>query len=241
MHCKALTVGNNLTQMKIILEILQYVGPFIGVLIGWFLSQRSEIKKIQYDERKKVKNTLFLLLEIRNELTNILQEDKFLRTFVDKVKEKLNVAEPTAREHIMLKEFMSNLKSTMKSENHSDKLENQFLSCVHNLSEINPILAYRISGKQDLRKFIENWEKQSRQVLILEDFKQTEQLLEHFKPKVINELEMELRDIIISVAKLTDDEHVIEDTIELIRQRSDVQFEEKISELVGKLFNDDEI
>ncbi|AUC77247.1 hypothetical protein [Olleya sp. Bg11-27] len=227
--------------MNILLEILQYVGPFIGVLIGWFLSQRSEKKKIQYDERKKVNHTLFLLLEIRNELTNILKDDKFLRTYIDKVKEKLNVAEPTAEENTLLKGFMLNLKNTMKSDNQTDNLESQFLSCVRNLSEINPILAYRISGKQDLRKFIENWENQSKEVLSLEDFNQTEQMLEHFKPKVINELEKDLNDIIINVAKLTENEQVIEDTTELIHRKSDGEFEKEITELVERLFDADGI
>lgn len=223
--------------MNILLEILQYIGPFIGVLIGWFLSQRSEKKKIQYDERKKVNHTLFLLLEIRNELTNILKDDKFLRTYIDKVKEKLNVAEPTAEENTLLKGFMLNLKNTMKSDNQTDNLESQFLSCVRNLSEINPILAYRISGKQDLRKFIQNWENQSKQVLSLEDFNQTEQMLEHFKPKVINELETDLNDIIINVAKLTENEQVIKNTTELIQRKSDEEFEKEITELVGRLFD----
>jgi len=227
--------------MNIFLEILQYVGPFIGVFIGWFLSQRSEKKKIQYDERKKVNHTLFLLLEIRHELTNILKDDKFLRTYIDKVKEKLNVEEPTAEENLMLKGFMQNLKNTMKSDNNTDNLENQFLSCVRNLSEINPLLAYRISGKQDLRKFIENWENQSKQVLSLEDFNQTEYMLEHFKPKVINELETDLNDIIINVAKLTENEQIIEDTTELIERKSDNEYENDIAELVEKLFDEDGI
>jgi len=224
-----------------LLEIFQYLGSFIGVFIGWFLSQRSEKKKIQYDERKKVNHVLFLLLEIRNELTNILKVDKFLRTYIDKVKEKLNVTEPTAEESILLKGFMLNLKNTMKSDNQTDNLESQFLSCVRNLSEINPLLAYRISGKQDLRKFIENWETQSKQALSLEDFNQTEQMLEHFKPKMINEFEMDLNDIIISVAKLTENEEIIEDTTELIQRKSDGHFENEITEFVERLFDDDGI
>tara|TARA_Y100000034_G_scaffold132010_1_gene194008 strand:+ start:3293 stop:4003 length:711 start_codon:yes stop_codon:yes gene_type:complete len=224
--------------MRITLEILQYIGPFIGVFIGWFLSQRSEKKKIQYDEKKKIKHTLFLLLEIRNELTDILKDDKFLRIYIDKVKEKLNVAEPTPEESALLKQLMLNLNSTMKSENRVDSLESQFSSCVKNLSEINPLLAYRINGKQDLRKFIENWENQSKQVLSLEDFNQTEQMLEHFKPKVINELETDLNEIIENVAKLTDDKEIIEDTTELINRKSDGEYENGIAEYVEKMFDE---
>ena len=227
--------------MKITLEILQYIGPFIGVFIGWFLSQRSEKKKIQYDEKKKIKHTLFLLLEIRNELIDILKDDKFLRIYIDKVKEKLNVAEPTPEESVLLKQFMLNLKNTMKSENRVDSLESQFSSCVKNLSEINPILAYRINGKQDLRRFIENWENQSKQVLNSQDFNQTEQMLEHFKPKVINELESDLNEIIENVAKLTDDKEIIEDTTELINRKSDGEYENGIAEYVEKMFDEEGI
>lgn len=227
--------------MKIALEILQYIGPFIGVFIGYFLSQRSEKKKIQYDEKKKIKHTLFLLLEIRNELTDILKADKFLRIYVDKVKEKLNVAEPTPEESALLKQLMFNLNNTMKSENRADSLEIQFSSCVKNLSEINPLLAYRINGKQDLRRFIENWENQSKQILSLEDFNQTEQMLEHFKPKVINELESDLNEIIKNVAKLTGNKEIIEDTTELINQKSDGEYENGIAEYVEKMFDEEGI
>jgi hypothetical protein len=225
--------------MKITLEILQYIGPFIGVFIGWFLSQRSEKRKIQYDEKKKVNHTLFLLLEIRTELTAILREDKFLRIYIDKVKEKLNVNEPTEEESVLLKTFMTKLKNSIKTENKTDGIESQFASCVRNLSEINPILAFRINGKQDVRRFLENWENQSKEILSLEDFEQTEQMLEHFKPKMINELEIDLNDIIMSVAELTEDEQTIEDTTDLIQRKSDGEYEKDIADLVEKLFDDD--
>lgn len=225
--------------MKLTFEILQYIGPFVGVFIGWYLSQRSEKRKIRYDEKKKVNHTLFLLLEIRTELTNILRDDKFLRIYIDKVKAKLNVAEPTQQESALLKTFMIKLKNSIKTESSKNNIETQFSNCVTNLSEINPILAFRINGKQDVRKFLENWETQSKEILSLEDFEQTEQMLKNFKPKMIEELEIDLNDIILSVAELTEDDKIIDDTKELIQHKSDDEYEKEIGKLVEKMFAND--
>ncbi|MGE0090898.1 MAG: hypothetical protein AB7S50_15625 [Bacteroidales bacterium] len=70
------------------MEILQYLGPFVGVFLGWFLTKKSESDKIKSNEKKQVKRILFLLLEIRNELMKSLRIDRYLSAFVKKVKEK---------------------------------------------------------------------------------------------------------------------------------------------------------
>ncbi len=227
--------------MKIVFEILQYIGPFVGVFIGWYLSRRSENRKIQYDEKKKVNHTLFLLLEIRTELTNIVKEDKFLRTYIDKIKLKLNVAEPTIEERATLKRFMKNLNHKMKSDNQISIIANQFTVCVRNLSEINPLLAHRINGKQHLSKYIEDWEEQTEQTLSLEDFNQAEEMLKFFKPKIINELEIDINEIILKVAELTDDDQTIKGAIELIERKFEEECEKDVANLVDKMFDSDYI
>ena len=232
-----LVIGYKLKLMKTVLEILKYLGPFIGVFIGWYLSQRSEKKKIQYEERKKINHTLFLLLEIKKELIPALEFDKFMRTFIDRIKDKLNINEPSIEEEKLLKEYMSVLKNKANSLRNPKGLENQFKICVNNLSQIKPILAYKINGKQGFIKFIEYWEQKTNQVIGAEDIVQTERMLQLLKSKIVKGAEIGLNDIILSVSKLTKDKKVKDDISELIQEKSDAQFEEEINDLVDTIIN----
>jgi hypothetical protein len=73
--------------MSYIIEILEYIGPFVGIYIGWLLGRKSEKDKIKNEEQKVIKSTLFLMLEIRNGLLQLKKIDKSLRILIPKIKQ----------------------------------------------------------------------------------------------------------------------------------------------------------
>lgn len=223
--------------MDYLIEILKYIGPFIGVLIGWFLSRKSEKDKIKYDEQKRVKRILFILLEIRNELLQSKKMDKYLRIYIDKVKVKFNIDESENIDSSELKLFLKGLLMKVNGENNHFDLNNQFNECVDNLSEIDPFLAYRINGKQNIRSFIENWENETKKVLESENINEVENMLNHFRPKLVDEIQNDLSEIINEVTELTNDKNLKEEITDFLKEPTESDYENDIGEYIDRMFD----
>ena len=223
--------------MDYLIEILKYIGPFIGVLIGWFLSRKSEKDKIKYDEQKRVKRILFILLEIRNELLQSKKMDKYLRIYIDKVKVKFNISESENIDSSELKLFLKGLITKVNGENNHFNLNNQFNECVDNLSEIDPFLAYRINGKQNIRSFIENWENETKKVLESENINEVENMVSHFRPKLVDEIQNDLSEIINEVTELTNDKNLKEEITEFLKEPTESDYENDIGEYIDRMFD----
>lgn len=223
--------------MDYLIEILKYIGPFIGVLIGWFLSRKSEKDKIKYDEQKRVKRILFILLEIRNELLQSKKMDKYLRIYIDKVKVKFNIDESENIDSSELKLFLKGLLMKVNGENNHFDLNNQFNECIDNLSEIDPFLAYRINGKQNIRSFIENWENETKKVLEYENINEVENMVSHFRPKLIDEIQNDLSEIINEVTELTNDKNLKEEITHFLKEPTESDYENDIGEYIDRMFD----
>jgi len=223
--------------MDYLIEILKYFGPFIGVLIGWFLSRKNEKDKIKYDEQKRVKRILFILLEIRNELLQSKKMDKYLRICIDKVKVKFNIGESENIDSSALKLFLKGLIMKVNGENNHFDLNKQFNECVDNLSEIDPFLAYRINGKQNIRSFIENWENETKKVLESENIKEVENMVSHFRPKLVDEIQNDLSEIINKVTELTSDKNLKEEITEFLKEPTESDYENDIGEYINRMFD----
>jgi len=223
--------------MDYLIEFLKYIGPFVGVLIGWFLSRKSEKDKIKYDEQKRVKRILFILLEIRNELLQSKKMDKYLRIYIDKVKVKFSISESENIDSSELKLFLKGLITKVNGENNHFDLNNQFNECIDNLSEIDPFLAYRINGKQNIRSFIENWENETKKVLESENINEVENTVGHFRPKLVEEIQNDLSEIINEVTELTGDKNLKEEIMEYLKEPTESDYENDIGEYIDRIFD----
>ena len=223
--------------MDYLIEILKYIGPFIGVLIGWILSRKSEKDKVKYDEQKRVKRILFILLEIRNELLQSKKMDKYLRIYIDKVKVKFNIDESENIDSSELKLFLKGLLMKVNGENNHFDLNNQFNECIDNLSEIDPFLAYRINGKQNIRSFIENWENETKKVLESENINEVENMVNHFRPKLVDEIQNDLSEIINEVTELTNDKNLKEEITDFLKEPTESDYENDIGEYIDRMFD----
>jgi len=223
--------------MDYIIEILKYIGPFVGVYIGWYLGRKTEKDKIKYEEQKIVKSTLFVMLEIRNGLLQLKKIDKSLRILIPKIKQhpKFNKSEkidPTVFK-LMLRKMMDNL----NGENNEIVLNQKFDLCIQNLSEVKPILAYKINGKQNVRKYVDDWETETRELMNLDNVTDVEEVLEHFKPKLIDEIKTDINEIINNIASLVDDKDTKAETKELLIEPTEKEFDKNLSENIDKMLN----
>lgn len=61
---------------------------------------------------------------------------------------------------------MLNLINSLIGENYLKDIKKQFMNSIDNLSEIDPLLAYRINGKQNIQDYLNSWEAESKKYFI---------------------------------------------------------------------------
>ncbi|MFA5296654.1 MAG: hypothetical protein WC389_00420 [Lutibacter sp.] len=223
--------------MSYIIEILKYIGPFAGVYLGWYLARKSEKDKIKNNEQKIIKSILFIMLEIRNGLIQLKKIDKSLRILMAKIKQhqKFDKDEKTDPKllRLMLRKMMDNL----NGENNDIDLNQKFNLCIENLSGIKPLLAYKINGKQNVRKYVDDWESEIRELVNLDNVADIEKTLEHFKPKLIDEIKSDLNEIIKNIVTFIDDKNTKIETKELLIELTEKEFEKDFSDYIDKILN----
>ncbi|HNP07153.1 MAG TPA: hypothetical protein PKN99_05985, partial [Cyclobacteriaceae bacterium] len=62
------------------LEIIKYLLPVFGVVVGWMLSQLGEKNKAIREDKRRLKKTLYYLLEIRYHLKLFETDDETINT-----------------------------------------------------------------------------------------------------------------------------------------------------------------
>lgn len=221
--------------MENIIEILKYIGPFVGVYIGWILSQKSEKYKINYEEQKRIKNTLFNMLEIRNNLLQYEKIDRTLRLVISKIKAHPKYVVDDEINSTYFKNFIGKLLFNF-NENYENDFGVKFNQSVVNLSEINPVLAFRINGKQNVKKFIESWETESIKILDADKVEEIEEALLYFKPRLVNEINSDLIEIINDIMDLIGDDDIKKETIEVIRNKTQQENDADLTEYIDRMF-----
>src|SRR5690606_11154324 len=104
--------------------------------IGWLLTRKSETDKIRYNEVKQIKRSLFVLLEIRNQLVVSKRFDRYLTVITEQLNEKLK---GHTDEIINPKQYSQLIKAIFPSligENFQKDLKQQFAKCIESLSEV---------------------------------------------------------------------------------------------------------
>ena len=184
--------------MEYLIELLKFFGTAIGVIIGWALTRKNDSEKIKYSEIRKIKRSLFVLLEIRHQIAL----DKYLNILSEELILKISENTDEKIEPVELKGFITQIKSVIINENFKTNLKAQFDKCIDDLSEIDPVLTFRINGKQHVQDYfntIENMTKSYYQTESVEDIKRT---INSFNSKLFDEIRNEIESIIIYLAEL---------------------------------------
>lgn len=188
--------------MSNILDILKYIGPLLGVFIGSLLTRESQKKKIRYEELRQIKRCLYVFLEIRNQITLNKKIDKYIHILTDQINSQIETNESEQLNPDSLNELVKKLIPSLLGDNFHNDLKDQFRKCVDNLSEIDPLLAYRINGKQNIQDYIDTWEKKSSAYLGINNVKDVKRAVELFKPKLLEEIKTDIEKIIKDVSSL---------------------------------------
>lgn len=220
--------------MEYVIEILKYIGPFVGVFIGWLLTRKSETDKIRYNEVKQIKRSLFVLLEIRNQLVVSKRIDRYLTVITEQLNEKLK---EHTDEKINPKQYGQLIKAILPSligENFQKDLKQQFSKCIESLSEIDPVLAYKLNGKQNIQDYISKWENESTNLFEFESFEEIQNVMALYKPKLVDEIKTDLETIIQDVAALIGSDEV-KSINNLIEEPEDQEIQEDVKGYLDKM------
>lgn len=194
--------------MEYFSEIYKGVAPFIGVFIGWLLTRKNENDKIKYSEIRQIKRSLYVLLEIRNQITINMRLDKYSNLYVKKINAATSNISDNLIEKDQFKEYNSNLIATIIGEDYQRNLKEQFVKCIDNLSEIDPIMTYKISGKQNIKDYIESWEIESKKYCNFETDEDFNDIMGHFKPSFVDDIRKNIESLLIDLAHLISNKEV---------------------------------
>lgn len=183
-------------------ELLTYFLPLLGVFIGWILTKKNENDKIRYSELRQVKRSLYVLLEIRNQLVVTQKFDGYLKVLAEKINERVQSHTGESVDTMQFKELMRQLLPSLIGNNFRKDLMEQFSKTIDGLSEVDPILAYRISGKQNIQDYLESWDGQAERLFEFEKIEDLQKAKEYFRPKIVDEIDDVLVSMILDVARL---------------------------------------
>lgn len=236
--------------LKIIGSLGILIGP-IGVIIGWLLARKSEQDREAKADKKKLKRTLFFLLEIRHQIVSSHLEEDTIDLVVETLKSKIPATDfpDTAHFKIFLTRLFNNLINSdilLDEEAERKSLKESFRTVVETLSEIDPLLAYRLNGKQNIKEAINKIELASRTTLadLVKEFAhpgsdpsvEVNQLLSNFTPQFLKDAIVELESITLEVGKRID-KKVLLATQQKLQAKLPIQNRGEIEQQVDKMLN----
>lgn len=198
--------------MEMFLEIWKYSLPLIGVFIGWLLSQLSERNKAIREDRKKMNRTIYYLLEIRHQLSFISSHDLDISTYICILKKKFqHVMDVSQLDNIQvqtfLRKFVHQLLGYKPLMNQPDieSLNQNFNKCIDNLSEIDPLVAFRLNGKNNIHQLLKELVVRSQEsasaMTDIKDIDELPKLLSKIEPNVISKAISDIEEILLDLAK----------------------------------------
>lgn len=220
--------------MDYFIEILKYIGPFIGVYIGWLLTRKSETDKIRYNEIKLIKRSLYVLLEIRNQLAVSKRLDRYVKVLTEQINEMLKEHTDERVNHEQYRQLLKAILPSLVGENFQKNLKQQFSKCIESLSEVDPVLAYRLNGKQNIQDYISKWENESSNIFEFESIEDMQNAMTYYKPKLVDEIKTDLENIIHDVAALIGSDEV-KNISDLIQEPEDHEIQEDVKGQLNKL------
>jgi hypothetical protein len=223
------------------IESLKYIGPLIGVFIGWLLSRKSDNDKLVREDKKKLKRTLRLLLDLRYEINLVRRDEDFINIYIEAVKTKfgeIGQLDPDQTKKIvdLLRKMIDEAGLTITKQTSKQTKEN-FEKAIDTLSEIDPILAYRLNGKQNIQEFFGEWEEISKKSLDewVTDKDDVKNMIQHFKPKVLNDAIRDLDSCLIEIATQLD-RATLSKTKEIISEKDIYEKQIEIYQFVERMF-----
>lgn len=150
--------------------IFVLISSLICIGFGWFLNETSQWFRLRKEDKKKLKQVLYSLLETFYLFT--LSHPEYYKDVIDSVSRKVIGMFPKEIQTEEIKNYLDSFYFDILKEvlepvwiNRLPEIKNNYQLSINELSNIDPILAYQISGNTS----------------IFEYFKEMETLLKEFK------------------------------------------------------------
>ncbi len=184
------------------------IGVVVGSLLGWVLTELSQVFRNRGEFKRTVNKVIFNLLNIRFELTKLDNED-ISGTIINKMHEKLGDPLPE-QDVVQIKNIINSESKELLEFNAFEtigEISKQFDEVLQEFATIDPISAYRLSDEakifrklDDLEDYIDAVQKKYGTVLPENIFTELETYL---KDKVFKESIDSLEIEIINLSKRT--------------------------------------
>ena len=135
--------------------ILPIITTLIGIILGFILNELSYIYRIHREDKRKLKKVLFNLLDFYY-LLNHLNVDDYIEILLKKIKEKFLKYNPEQNLEDAKPIFKSFLLDSIKSVDlpKFKELQVSYVESINEIAQVDPVLAYSLSGRTDLYNFI---------------------------------------------------------------------------------------
>lgn len=141
--------------------ILGTIISSVSILIGWMLNQFSQWFRTRKEDKKKLKEILYFLLELYNLFTRS-DINKFVGNVKDVVMSWIPDEEKSKEGVEFMDKIYGNIADQFVRPEILQKLEaqlNNYENAVRALASINPILAYCISSKNNINQTFQQLER----------------------------------------------------------------------------------
>jgi hypothetical protein len=208
------------------IELLKYLGPIIGVFIGWFLSSQNLKDKTIQEDKRTLKNVLYFLLEMRSQLNLYVVDDAEWKSINEMIKKRFPISDSDERilKSIVRKVLPEIVMAKISlSREEIEILNSNFTSCLRSLSEVDPILASRLSAKQNIKGLLSPHVGKSNLFIsdLLADVNDANELnvvVKQLEPKFLSEMVVDLEKVLIEIAQRID-----KLTVKRVRERLAIQ------------------
>lgn len=222
-----------------------YLGALFSVAFGWFLNELGQWFRTRKEDKKIKKQILYNLLET-NFIFNQLDTSEITQILTNRILLRIPENEQTEELKQYLNQLYSGIIGGLLQNDVAEKLstiEEKYIKAVDNLATIDPITAYRLSGKTNIMQSFDLLQDYFEEVK--GHFPGEEELVQNqisstvdaLKPEIIKEalsdLEDEIKDIAFSINPWTWIK--VKRTLQSSKDRIKNEGEKKIDELLDKL------
>jgi len=210
--------------------------------------------KVAREDKRRIKKTIFYLLEVRHHLALFAGEEHGIKRYVTILRNKFSTFFPKnvtddqihAAVSLILKDILK--EKPLITDDDLENLSTNYSKSVEGLSEIDPILAFRLHGRQNIQLVLKDFTERTRVSVAKQsnnptDVSEFDSAFDKIGPNVITALLDDLDEIILSLAKkidrrtYRDAKRRVSATMSIQQQKQLLKFAEKILSGMPITFN----
>jgi len=223
-----------------------YFATILSISIGWFLNELGQWFRSRKEDKKAVKKVLYHLLDAYY-IFNQLDTSQISKLIISRLTLRVPEHQRGLFEVEMNKYFSSLIKELVQADvaENLEKIEKEYSISINNLSFIDPIRAFRLSGKTRILQTFDLLQNSLKKIAVSNgSVSEKEQIqnqidtaMEVLKPKIISEAISDLEDEISSLSFFINPITWLKTkkTIKRIKSRLKTEGAIKIDEWINKL------